>query len=90
MPREGEKVEEGEPLTKMEKKVEEIRERIQRTQSWQKRKSNSVFSMKGQLSLSKDLERSNLRIMPRVLEVLREWTTSWVRIMQSRICLPST
>ena len=53
-------------------------------------KANNIFSMKAQLSLLKSLDRSSLRIMPRVLEVLREWKTTWERIMLSIIFLPST
>jgi hypothetical protein len=38
-PREGEKVLEGEPLIRMEKKDEEVRERIHLIQEWEKPKA---------------------------------------------------
>jgi hypothetical protein len=61
---EGEKVVEGDPLTKIEKKVEEIRDKIQRVQVRLKPKARRIFSMYSQLSLSKALDRSSLRSMP--------------------------
>ena len=54
---------EGMPLIKMEKKEEEVRFRIQSTYFEAKPKERRMDFIYAQLSLSKDLERYNLKII---------------------------
>ena len=58
-------------MTRTEKNAEEIRERTHLSLSWHNPKAKIIFSMKFQLILSKDLDRSNFRIIPGVLVGLR-------------------
>jgi hypothetical protein len=81
---------EGTPLTRIEKKVEEVRFIIQEIQSLLKPKSSIRASMYFQLSLSKDFERTSFSNIPGVRVFLSEWTISWTRMMLSMILLPST
>jgi hypothetical protein len=71
MPLVGEKVLDGTPLTRMEKKVEDVRLWIQETHSSQNPKVESTKLMYFQLKQSKYLERSSFISIPGVLVVLR-------------------
>jgi hypothetical protein len=72
MPREGEKVLEGTPFTRIEKKTVEVRFSIQFIQSLQKPKAERIDRIYCQLKRSKDFERSSFISIPGVLEDLRE------------------
>jgi hypothetical protein len=81
---------EGTLLTRIEKKVEEVRFIIQEIQSLLKPKASRRDFMYFQLSLSKDFERSSFSNIPGARVLLREWMISWTRITLSMIFLPST
>jgi hypothetical protein len=81
---------EGTSLTRIEKKVEEVRFIIQEIQSLLKPKSSIRDFMYFHLSLSKYFERSIFSNIPRVRVLLSEWMISWMRMMLSMIFLPST
>ena len=84
--REARKKEEGEPLTSMEKFVEEMHPMIQLTPTrgtpiWMKIRRTKV-----QFTLSNAFDRSNLRIRADLLCILTECRTSSAIAMGSKIC----
>ena len=90
MPLEAEKGREGTPLTRIENKAEEVRFKIQFTQSWSKPKEFKIALRYCQLALSKAFERSSLINIPGVFVYLRESISSCAKMMLSIICLPLT
>jgi hypothetical protein len=72
IPLDGEKGYEGTTLTRIEKKVEEMRFIIQEIQSLLKPKADRRDFMYFHLNLSKDFERSSFRNIPRVRVLLSE------------------
>jgi hypothetical protein len=76
----GEKGWEGTPLTRIEKKVEEVSLMIQSTQWLSKPKASRRECMYCQLILSKYLERSSLMSIPGVFVIFSEWITSCARM----------
>jgi len=69
---EGEKVQEGDPLNNIEKKVDEIRDRIHQVHEELKPKSRRIVSIYSQVRLLKAFDRSNLRNIPSFLVIFRE------------------
>ena len=90
MPLEGLNVKVGVRLSKMEKKEEEMREYIHWIQVGWKLKAFKISLMYCQLILSNAFDISSFISILGVLLSLREWISSGVRIMLSRICRPST
>lgn len=90
IPLDGAKVLEWEPLIKIENKAVEVRSRTQDIHPWAKPNAVRIALIYCRLILSKDFEKSSLIIIPRVWEVLNEWTISFARITLSIICRPST
>jgi len=72
MPLVGEKVIEGTPLMRREKKAEEVSRKIQVTQFWSKPKASSIAFIYSQLSLSKALEMSSFKSILGVLVFYKE------------------
>jgi hypothetical protein len=60
----GEKGQEGTPLIRIEKKVEQVRFEIHSTQVWSTPKACIIAYMYSQLNLSKALERSSFKSIP--------------------------
>ena len=73
MQREGKKVEEGDPLIRMEKNLDETRAKTQFTQFVENPKASNMMARRNfQLILSKALDISNLMSVFERREVLRE------------------
>ena len=70
------KGQEGVPLTRIEKKGEEVRLRIQSTQWLEKPKDSKTDRRYCQLNLSKAFERSSLISIPGIFLVFKELITS--------------
>lgn len=90
IPLEGEKFYEEDQFTRIEKKGVEVKDIIHLIQVDEKPKSRTICWMYCLLSLSKDLDISNLISIPTNLVVISEWTISHNIIIPSILWRPST
>lgn len=86
----GKKGWEGTPLTKIEKKAEEVSLMIQCIEWLLEPKASSKERICCQLIMSKSLSRSSLMSIPRILVIYSKWITSCARMTLSMIFMPST
>ena len=89
IPQYGTNVDEGKPLIRIEKKDEELKWRMQLTQGFKNLKAERTCLIYSQTSLSKDFENSSLRIIPGVMDILRERMISCPLMIPSMIWHPS-